>query len=360
MTDDRKKIDSFNLPFREAEDFFRAKLNIPTEKWDDIWHGEHAKGFMTAGAMKADLLADFRGAVQKSIDGGMSLGEFRETFDEIVAKHGWSYNGGRNWRSRLIYDTNITTAYQAGRWKQFVEGAAEALKYIHMDGVLNPRIPHVKLHGTVRLINDPFWDIHYGPNGWGCHCRAVRADADEVTEVPAAANDPKTVDPGWRYNVGKEGLERSYDSLTRKLENMPYEIGKQLTQSWLESPAFRLFYDRKVKTNFPVAVLDSVTREALGAEMRTVWFSPDSLARHLDDHPDIGFADYRKIQKIMDEGEVYKQVAGRIIYLKLDGKLYRAAVKTTVDKRENFFLTLFETSDGKALAEVRSKYEKVR
>jgi len=227
----------FNLPFREAEEFFRAKLNIPTARWDDLWQAEHAKGFMTAGAMKADLLDDFRTAVQKSIDGGMTLGEFRERFDEIVAKHGWSYNGGRNWRSALIYDTNVTTAYQAGRWKQFVEGATPALKYVHMDGVLNPRPEHVALDGTVRPIDDPFWDTHYPPNGWKCHCRAVRADLNEVTGIPAAANDPGTVDPGWRYNVGKAGMEPGVEFIRKKLETLPDDIRGMLLESLLDGPA---------------------------------------------------------------------------------------------------------------------------
>ena len=108
----------FGLPFAEAEAFFRRKLNVPTSAWNDLWQAEHAKGFMTAGAMKADLLADMRNAVDQAIAGNLDLAEFRQQFDSIVQKHGWAYNGGRNWRSALIYDINVNTAYQAGRWQQ--------------------------------------------------------------------------------------------------------------------------------------------------------------------------------------------------------------------------------------------------
>ena len=30
---------------------------------------------------------------------------------------GWA-NGGRNWRTRVIFETNLRTSYAAGRWQQ--------------------------------------------------------------------------------------------------------------------------------------------------------------------------------------------------------------------------------------------------
>jgi len=210
----------FGLPFAEAEAFFRRKLNVPTSAWNDLWQAEHAKGFMTAGAMKADLLADMRNAVDQAIAGNLDLAEFRQQFDSIVQKHGWAYNGGRNWRSALIYDINVNTAYQAGRWQQFVEGGAKYLKYVHADGVLNPRPEHVALDGTVRPIDDPFWSTHYPPNGWGCQCRAVIADENELTDVPSVAGDPATVDEAWAYNVGQAGMEKADTVLADKLTRL--------------------------------------------------------------------------------------------------------------------------------------------
>ena len=55
-----------SLPFLEAIDFFREKLNIPTSRWADIWRDGHDTGFMIAGAAKAQLLEDFRQAVDKA------------------------------------------------------------------------------------------------------------------------------------------------------------------------------------------------------------------------------------------------------------------------------------------------------
>ena len=37
------------LPFAEQIDFFRSKLNLPTESWTDIWQSEHDRAFVVAG-----------------------------------------------------------------------------------------------------------------------------------------------------------------------------------------------------------------------------------------------------------------------------------------------------------------------
>ncbi|MDE2442099.1 MAG: head morphogenesis protein, partial [Betaproteobacteria bacterium] len=60
----------FGTPFAEQLDFFRAKLNLPTDRWDDIQRAAHDRAFIVAGAGEADLLADLRAAVDKAIAEG--------------------------------------------------------------------------------------------------------------------------------------------------------------------------------------------------------------------------------------------------------------------------------------------------
>jgi len=114
MADD-KTVDGVRQQFAEQIDFFRRKLNLPSESWLDIQRAAHDRAFMVAGAMKADLLADLRKAVDQAVQGG-SIGEFRKSFAEIVAKHGWTgwtgegTKAGEAWRTKVIYRTNISTA----------------------------------------------------------------------------------------------------------------------------------------------------------------------------------------------------------------------------------------------------------
>lgn len=234
----------FQLPFDEQIEFFRDKLNIPTLHWYDLWKAQQSKGFMIAGATKADILADFRAAVDKAIATGTTLEEFRADFDIIVQKHGWSYNGSRAWRSEVIYSTNIRTSYAAGRWAQLTDPeqlqVLPYLTYRHGDSRV-PRPEHLAWDGVTLPADDPWWDTHYTPNGWGCKCYvtgATRSEADAARKAgkgtaPESPIDPRTgepkgIDKGWGYNPGKAAGEHGHDILENAASRLPDDIAKKL------------------------------------------------------------------------------------------------------------------------------------
>lgn len=240
----------FGLPFLEQAAFFQNKLNIPTARWNDLWKAQHAKGFMVAGAYKAELLADFRAAVEKAVTEGTTLEEFRKDFDRIVETHGWSYKGSRNWRSEVIYATNIRTAYAAGRWEQLTDPEQlEVMPYLtyRHGGSREPRPEHLALDGLTLPADDPFWDTHYPPNGWGCSCRAFGATPSEYAaarqagkgKAPRLRIDPRTgepegVDKGWGYNVGKAYMQDTHRILEDVIARLPQDIGARLAEEMEE------------------------------------------------------------------------------------------------------------------------------
>jgi len=212
--------------FDEANAFFRQKINMPTRVWDDLWKTMHNKGFMVAGAMQEELLEDMRTAVDKAIAEGITLRDFRKEFDTIVEKYGWAYKGGRNWRTKVIFDTNVRTAYQSGRYKQMTDPDVVAARpfwqYRH-SGSINPRPQHLAWDGKVLAHDDPWWDTHYPPNGWGCNCKVVTLSGRDLARLGKKGPDkapkinyrdwtdskgkthqvPDGIDPGWDYNVGQ-------------------------------------------------------------------------------------------------------------------------------------------------------------
>jgi hypothetical protein len=223
-----------SLPFKEQIAFFRNKRNVLTEAWTDVWEAEHDHAFMVAGANRIDLLIDLRAAVDKAISQGTGLEAFRRDFDAIVAKYGWAYKGGRNWRTRVIYETNLRTSYAAGRYAQL-----QALKkvrpywlYRHSDAVQHPRPMHLAWGGMVLDADDPWWNMHYPPNGWGCQCTVEALNARDLKRMgkdgpdtappvnmqrvlvgkngphPREVETPAGVDPGFGYAPGKSAFER--------------------------------------------------------------------------------------------------------------------------------------------------------
>lgn len=373
----------FKLPFKEAESFFRNKLTIPTNAWDDLWKEQHAKGFMVAGATKAELLSDFREAVQKAIDGGMTLKDFQSRFDEIVKTHGWSYNGSRNWRSELIYNTNVRTSYMAGRWQQLTEPGNKLpfLVYRHSDGVRHPRPLHVSWNGLTLPANHVFWQTNYPPNGWGCRCTVFGASSQERQtaikdgkgEPPKGWNDidPKTgtqsgIDKGWDYNVG-QAADRSYKILGEKFETLPNDIARAWMKEHVQGPAFERFVAGKISGEFPVAVLHPDDIAVLDAKSQSVWMSEYNLKKNKGEiperskgHPELTLSDYRMIPEIIDRGEVYQQGDEKLIYLLSGDTVYRAALKRTKDGSENYFLSLFGTTDKKNMKDIVTTHERIR
>lgn len=220
------------VPFREAIEFLSEKTLLPTERWTDIWQGQHARAFVVAGATRDALIADFHDALVKALDQGTTLDAFRADFDRIVAEHNWDYRGGRNWRSRVIYQTNMRMARAAGRWEQIQRQKANR-PYLRYTAVMDSRTrpQHAAWHGTILPADDGFWDTFYPPNGWGCRCWVVQLSrrdlerngwsvSDRAPDVPveqrlvetgfgpATVSVPEGIDTGFAYNVGIAGFGR--------------------------------------------------------------------------------------------------------------------------------------------------------
>lgn len=231
----------FKRPFDEQVAFFRGKLGnlIPTERWTDVWKSAHDTGFMVAGAAKADLLADLAASVDQAISQGTGIDVFRKQFAEIVEKHGWSYRGEFNWRTRTIYRTNMTTSYAAGRLVQLKEGGFPFWMYRHSDSVARPRPLHVSWDKLTLPADDPWWQTHYPPNGWGCQCYVVgvsRKTAErlggKITDPPddgtSPDGTPNGIDKGWDYQPGATAVDRVRQYLSAKLDTLPQPLADGL------------------------------------------------------------------------------------------------------------------------------------
>lgn len=210
-------------PFQAQIDFLRAKLRLPSERWDDIQRQAHDRAFMVTGAAKADLLADLHQAVVDAASEGHGLEAFRRDFKAIVAKHGWTgWTGegsseGEAWRTRVIYQTNMSTSYWAGRRAQMTDPEYLRLRpywrYIHSDAVMHPRPQHLAWHGLTLRHDHPFWATHFPPNGWGCQCRlaTVSARAGEASAKAGLGEPPEGWDSADAKTGAPVGIDKGFD-----------------------------------------------------------------------------------------------------------------------------------------------------
>lgn len=221
-----------SLTFTEQIDFLKRKVNVKTRSWTDVYGPEHDTQFMVAGVNRDDLLADIRAAVER-IPQGQTLEGFRKELSGLIARYGWSFNGDFNWRSRIIFETNLRTSYMAGRFAQLMamRDTHPYWMYVHSDAVEKPRQEHLDWDGLVLRWDDPWWEVHFPVNAWGCQC-GVQALTEEdlramgksgpdtappvkyITRIigkrspggPRTVIVPEGIDPGFEYTPGRSLL----------------------------------------------------------------------------------------------------------------------------------------------------------
>ncbi len=238
------KIDLKPQPPKEAIDYFRKKGYKVTFDWHEMWREEHAYHFTVAKATSIDLLQDIRQSVDQAVAEGITFNEFKKQLKPTLESKGWwgkklmvdpntgeerLVQLGSTRRLKIIYDTNLRTAYAAGRWEQ-VQRTKKTRPWLRYIAILDERTRHQhrQWHNTVLPADDPFWNDHYPPNGWRCRCTVQQLSDRDLKRLglkpaPAAPiNAPKTyinkktgqpmvapqgIDPAFAYNVGKARMQ---------------------------------------------------------------------------------------------------------------------------------------------------------
>lgn len=219
-----KELDFKQGEYKEAVDYIKQKINLPTKRWNDLKGAMHTRAFTVAGAMRADILLDFRKAVERAIEKGDTLQDFRDNFYNIASK--WrasdpSFDEKMQrpkygaWRSKVIYQTNVITAAAAAKERQ-----ARALpdvfthaKYVCMM-LPGSREEHKAWNGTVLPVNHPWWEKHSPPNGFGCLCQKefiskyeMDSGMEKETNAPTAPDDTTNIGENWDYSIGDADAE---------------------------------------------------------------------------------------------------------------------------------------------------------
>lgn len=251
----------------EAVRFFRAKGYTLSGDPLEVSGEEHARAFTVARMAQLDLLEAVRAAVDDALANGKTLAQFQRELTPILQRAGWwgsrtepdgqggerTQQLGSPWRLRTIYETNLRTAYATGRWEQIeqTKGTHPFLRYV--GSVAQRKRPeHVQWAGLVLRVDDPWWDAHYPPNGWGCLCSvqqlsqaALDRTGGRVRSAPPVVMKPSVnpvtgerrwaphgVDPSFAFNAGKQGVEVAARNLLEKVTAAHPALG---AATWAEA-----------------------------------------------------------------------------------------------------------------------------
>ena len=358
----------------------------------DVWLDEHAHAFTVAKVTRLDLLDDLKQGIRDALAQGKTLRQFADELRPTLQKKGWwgikemidpatgelrQVQLGSPRRLQTIYRANLRSARAAGQWAriQRTKRARPFLIY-ELGPSENHRPEHVSWSGTVLPVDDPWWQAHYPPNGWGCKCRVRQIGNREAERLGGRSerpndgsrewtNDrtgevqrvPAGVDPAWANNPGQARLRVVRERLTQQLDTVDQAAAHRSVQQLVASPAFGRFRAQVRKElsdpvqagrqpvnaarneigkrigEIPIAVVDRDLQQRIGSQFQVVRLSAADLDKEQRRHPEVDQADFQDVQTLLDTGTIFRQPNGRLAaYITRGGKRWRAVLKQADDK----------------------------
>ncbi|WP_419057178.1 phage minor head protein [Kluyvera georgiana] len=307
------------LPPKEAVSYFRAKGHNVTWNWYEQLTDAHARAFTVAKAVRLDVLNTIRDEVDRAVHDGITRQEFTRTLAPRLQKLGWwgkqivvdtegnakEIELGSPRRLATIYNVNMRTAYNSGRYAQMMNNVEDYpfWQYVAvMDGRTRPE--HAALNGLVFRYDDPFWKTHYPPNGWNCRCRVRALSAERMKalglkvsygasfvhthDVDAGIDETTgeifrtesttfdngrvkmTPDVGWSYNPGSAAFGTDQTLIRKVIETRDPQLREQVIQSLNNS--------RERQLAFSVWAKRTLASGRVGDAVQTLGFMSESVA----------------------------------------------------------------------------------
>lgn len=146
---------------------------------------------------------------------------------------------------RTEYDTAVIRAHRAADWRQFEreKDVLPNLEWVPSTSV-HPGEDHRVFWGTIRPINDSFWNEHRPGDRWNCKCR-LRSTDKPVTDASNNTSDQDKAHNGLENNPGKDGklfsdkhpyvteaypgAKDAVDALIKRINDMIVEMPDRLT-----------------------------------------------------------------------------------------------------------------------------------
>ncbi len=222
-----------------AIEFWKQRAKLTWEEAKGLADGAKARAFYVTGLYRQDLVNLVSDALQKALEDGELLEDFKKRIADVITKQGW-----KDYRVETIFRANMQSAYAAGRYRK-MQAVKQTRPYWQYLAIMDKRTrpSHAILHGKVYPADHEFWQANYPPNGFRCRCgvatlseRQIKAQNLTVEEkMPEASvwTDPKTkmeyfvnfpgADKGFRNNPYEDWAKTC---LTKDLE------GKALPESW--------------------------------------------------------------------------------------------------------------------------------
>jgi SPP1 gp7 family putative phage head morphogenesis protein len=299
---------------------------------------------------------------------------------------------GSDRRLKTIYDTNLRSAYQEGRWERSQASTSHPYLMYRAGNSKHHRQEHLAWDGLILPKDDPWWNSHYPPNGWGCKCRVMAVSEDRkqrleksgITVPPSVDGEPgytvpvqtkapptryKTfynerksvleripegISPGFNWNQGRMGRDVPLlqQAISKTRNETPEQFGsvvKSLMTNTVRKADYDTFIQKALtqqadqRTTAPVGILDnkiikSLKGEGINLEEQSVVILESKLinankfsGRHTAQQNAPAENDWHNLMDYLIDAAVFLDGRNLIFLRKLsDSKYVKIAVDTSL------------------------------
>jgi SPP1 gp7 family putative phage head morphogenesis protein len=353
-------------PFTRAIEYFKAKTPRESQAYTDLLHEEHDRSFVIAGCTKVAVVTDVQALLEKAMQEGVPFEQWRKEFEKTIngrwlptSKTGEDNTG---WRARVIYETNMKTAYAAGRYGQLQRMKKLFPFWRYRIGNSRKHRPeHEAWNGLVLRADDPWWDTHYPPNGWGCNCYVQPLDEVDLRELGKEGPDPAPeggsrrvqygnrvidvpdgIDAGWAYAPGKSGMQAQMNALAKAEPEVAAMEWERIREAAVrqDAPEYKKWVKEKYKDVVEKAEEVEQAPQAQAITDYKQWVtstlvSPTADTRIADEARTIGFFD-RPTMKLLGTKNATLEMANIDPIHIMKDKRARITIEDLLALQENF------------------------
>lgn len=101
-------------------------------------------------------------------------------------------------------------------------------------GSADPRPHHLAWDKLVLRADNPWWQVNYPPNGWGCSCNVMAVSEATARRLGGRfedppANQPGDIDPGWEHAPGADVAQEIRNLVQQKQVDLPGVLARAFT-----------------------------------------------------------------------------------------------------------------------------------
>jgi SPP1 gp7 family putative phage head morphogenesis protein len=195
----------YSVPPELAIERILKLISMSRNAFDGLAQRYKMQAFTIAGISDVRLIEQIKKALVDVLTHGGTGKDFEAAVNSLTDKAGVA----RILRTQIdsVFQTNIQTAYQNGRYEQLTDPAVLiALPYWMYRTVGDDRVrpAHAALDGFAAKATDVVWHRLYPPCGYNCRCTVTAeapgdvpddADIPGLSRIPAAA--ARVPDPGF-------------------------------------------------------------------------------------------------------------------------------------------------------------------